>query len=582
MALTAWREGKQREAALLCADALNADPHQVDALLLMARLHDEQGERAQAADLLAGVLEIRPDCYEALVHRAALLQALLKPQEALECSQRALAIRPESAEALHLHGTALHALERDTEALACFDRALAIRPTFAEALNSRGDALRGLERHRDALACYRQALAIRPDYMQALYNRGVALDALKQHVEAVAAYGQVVAGPADSADAHLMRGNALRALDRLEEALASYERALEIQPHHAEALNNRGNVLRDLGRVEEALESYARVLSFRTEDAEAHWNASLALLTIGDYARGWAEYEWRWQTPGLKLPRHHVDKPLWLGQDDLEGKTVIVHPEQGFGDSIQMVRYVPPLAARGARVVLACHAWLAPLLATVAGVSAVVNPGEDPPAFDYHVPIMSLPHAFRTTLGDVPSQVPYLRAPEAAAQAWRRRLAPYGAHRKVGLVWAGNPKHTRDRSRSLAPELLARLLDLPDCAFFSLQKGDRAGELSRLDPGGERVVDYSHELETFGDTAGLIDALDLVISVDTAVAHLAGALAKPVWILLPFTPDWRWMLGREDSPWYPTARLFRQRTPGDWESVVAAITSSLGGTSDPA
>jgi len=252
----------------------------------------------------------------------------------------------------------------------------------------------------------------------------------------------------------------------------------------------------------------------------------------------------------------------------------VLHPEQGFGDTIQFVRYAPLVAARGARVVVACHALLTDLLRSIKGVQ-VIGTDEPPPAFDYHTPMMSLPRAFETRLDTIPASVPYLFAQPARLEAWRRRLAARGARQRIGLVWAGNPKYPRDRARSCAVERLAPLLMLRDCMFYSLQKGATAAEVVKLDPSGERVLDYSGELESFADTAALIGALDLVISVDTAVAHLAGALGKPVWILLPFAPDWRWLQEREDSPWYPTARLFRQPRRGDWDSVLERVAAEL-------
>lgn len=374
-----------------------------------------------------------------------------------------------------------------------------------------------------------------------------------------------------------MRGNALSALDRLEEAVVSYECALAMQPQNVEALNNLGSVLHRMGRLQEALAAYERVLEFRPGDAETLFNTSFVRLAMGDYERGWAEYEWRWQAPGPLRPQYatHEGAPFWLGEEDVSGRTVLVHPEQGIGDSIQMARYVPLLAARGARVVLACYPLLMDLFRSVGGVAALIETGGAIPAFDFHVSTMSLPRAFRTALATLPAQVPYLRAPAPAAEVWRRRLVPHAGRPKVGLVWAGNPKHARDRARSIPIEKLAPLLAATRCAFFSLQKGPAAERATEQSAGA--LIDYTVELASFGETAALIEALDLVISVDTAVAHLAGALGKPVWILLPTAPDWRWMHGREDSPWYPTARLFRQPASGDWDSVLRRLARELAG-----
>jgi hypothetical protein len=334
-------------------------------------------------------------------------------------------------------------------------------------------------------------------------------------------------------------------------------------------------VLCQLGRLQEAIAAFERVLALRPADGEAHFNSSFAYLLAGDYERGFREYEWRWEALRSKLPAAAAGKPLWLGEQDIAGRTLVVFAEQGFGDAIQMARYVPLLAARGAEVAIGCAPPLAALLASVPGVRTVFSSQETTLPFDYHVPIMSLPRAFHTTLASIPSQVPYLHAATPAADAWRARLAPHRASRKVGLVWAGNPKHRRDRIRSLSAELLAPLLDIAGCTFFSLQKDEAGASLAALDPRGERVLDYTTELATLADTAALISALDLIITVDTAVAHLAGALGRPVWVLLPEAPDWRWLRGRTDSPWYPSARLFRQSERGDWSGVVQKVASAL-------
>ena len=567
LALEAWGNGRADEAERLCRTFLEKEPDHLDVLLLLAAVRHEQEAVGEALELVRRALSAQPQCHEALVHQASLLLALRRPEEALASCARALEVRPQAASAMHLRGKALHALERYAEALAAFDAALALRPGFAEALNSRGDALRALNREREALESHRQALALRPDYAEALHSRAAAAVAIQQDARAQPR--------ASSAEALCVRGHALDALGRLEEALESYQRALALRPEHPEALNNLGNVLCQLGRTDEAIAAYERAHALRPGDAEAHFNSSFAYLATGDYERGWKEYEWRWEALHTPLPSQAAGKPLWLGQEDIAAKTLVVYCEQGFGDAIQMVRYVPLLAARGAEVAIACAPVLEDLLRTVAGARAVFSSHEPPLAFDCHIPIMSLPRAFNTTLASIPSQVPYLRAAAPAVEAWRARLASLGPGRRIGLVWAGNPRHRRDRARSIPVELLAPLLAAPGGTFFSLQKGEAGALLANLDPRGERVLDYSAELDSFAQTAALICALDLVISADTAVAHLAGALGKPVWVMLPFAPDWRWMRDRADSLWYPTARLFRQRERGDWKAVIQEVAIEL-------
>lgn len=464
-----------------------------------------------------------------------------------------------SADLHYNRGNALLAEGRHAEAAASYEQALALKPDDAEALNNLAVALHLLGRFEISLHMAERSLAIRPAYARALHNRGNALLALKRPEEALASYREAYAiSPEPAWMLHF--GHALQALERHEEALECYERAIAHEPRSGEAFGGRGNALQALNRHEAALESYRRALELDPDDAESHWNEALALLAVGDYARGWQEYEWRWRNPALGMPRRDPGKPLWLGREDLAGKTVLLHAEQGYGDAIQAIRYAPRVAARGARVVLVCQSSLRALFAGVEGVSTVVKDDEPLPHFDCHAPLMSLPLAFGTTLETIPS-APYLRASSP-------RKIESGKKLKVGLAWRGNPQFSRVRTKSFPFAELLPLLGLEPCAFYSLQPG--AAETHAA------LIDHTGDLEDFEDTAALIAGLDLVVSIDTAVAHLAGAMGKPVWILLPWHADWRWMRAREDSPWYPSARLFRQPAPGDWASVIHRVRDELG------
>lgn len=564
------------EEALQCFDrAVELDPSDAAALNNRGVVLRDLLRDADALASFDAALALRPEYPEALNNRGNALQALGRYTEAIESYERALRERPTYAEALNNRGNALLALDRCTEALENYHQALAIQPGYAEALSNRSTALLALCRPGEALEAAVQALEVHADYPEALGNRGKALQALGRHDEALQFYEEAHRlRPAD-ADGLNNLGNALHALGRYEEALERYEIALRIRPESVEALNNRGNVLQALRRPDEALASYARVLSIEPEDAEAHWNEALARLSVGDYERGWQKYEWRWCVPALGLPTRETRRRPWLGTEDVSGKTVLVHAEQGFGDAIQFVRYAPLVAARGARVVLACAEPLRALFETVQGVESVFVPEQSVPVFDFHVPLMSLPLAFRTTLDDLPSQVPYLHAPEKKAAAWHRRLAEQDSRLRVGLAWSGNPRFAAARLKGCPVERLKPLLSVPGCVFVSLQTGNAAVEAARLARGSSPVFEAGPELAGFDDTAALVAALDLVISIDTAVAHLAGALGKPVWIVLPYAADWRWLIDREDSPWYPTARLYRQPHPGDWASVVDRLATDL-------
>jgi len=478
----------------------------------------------------------------------------------------------ESADSLYNRGNALLAQGRHAEAQASYEQALALKPDDAEALNNLGVTRYLLGQHAAALEAAERALAIRPAYARALHNRGNALLALKRAEEALASYREAYALTPEPAW-RLHFGDALQALERHEEALECYERAIAHDPRRAEAFGGRGNALQGLNRHEEALASYLHALELDPGDPETHWNEALARLALGDYARGWEKYEWRWRNPSLHMPLPATDKPLWLGREDLAGKTILLHAEQGYGDAIQAIRYAPLVAARGARVLVHCRRSLASLFRSVAGVQAMVTPEEPLPRFDCHTPLMSLPLAFRTTLETIPAQVPYLSPSAALAGKWRRRLDAHDGRTKVGLAWRGNPQFSRVTTKSLPFPRLLPLVASRSCAFFNLQPG--AAETH------EALIDYASEFDSFDDTAALIANLDLVISIDTAVAHLAGALGKPVWILLPFSADWRWLRGREDSPWYPSARLFRQPALGEWDSVVDTAARELAKMAAP-
>jgi len=360
-------------------------------------------------------------------------------------------------------------------------------------------------------------------------------------------------------------------LNRPAEALLCYQRALAVKPDYAFALVNCGTALNYLGRDDEALASFDRALALEPELAEAHWNKGLLCLTRGDFAHGWDGFEWRWRRDSELKPRDFA-QPQWRGED-LAGKTILLHAEQGFGDSIQFVRYLPMVQAKGSRVVLELPDSLVPLTGDLARDATLVSPGAELPGFDVHCPLMSLPLAFGTTLDSIPARVPYLRVPAERLDTWRARL-PRTDTPRVGLVWSGKPSHKNDHNRSIALKRLAPLLKVPGICFVSLQREYREADLAILAQ-FPQVASLDEKLHDFADTAGIIEQLDLVIAVDTAVAHLAGALGKPLWLLISHIQDWRWLTGRSDSPWYPSARLFRQPRIGDWDSVIERVAAEL-------
>jgi tetratricopeptide (TPR) repeat protein len=376
-------------------------------------------------------------------------------------------------------------------------------------------------------------------------------------------------------EAHYNRGNALRELGRLEDAIASYERALRLRPDFLGPLVNRARTLRDLGRFGAALAGNARALALAPDLAEAHLNQAMIHLLQGDFARGLPEFEWRWRDAQLAAARRDFAVPRWHGDADLAGRTLLIHAEQGLGDTLQFARYAPLLAAAGARVVLEVQPPLKNLLRSLPGGIEVVARGDALPPFDLHCPLLSLPLALGTRLDSIPAAVPYLQPDTSRLASWQARLGPASGPR-VGLIWSGNPDHNNDRNRSLPLAALAPLFR-PELEFVSLQPAIRAADLETLHDLSLPLRHFGDDLHDFADTAALASCVDLIIAVDTAGAHLAGALGRPLWLLLPWLPDWRWLLGREDSPWYPTARLFRQPRTQDWASVLNAVARCLEG-----
>lgn len=552
------------DEALACYDSLIAlRPDHAGAQGARANALHMLGRLDQAVAAYDRALALDDADAEAWYNRGNALQALGLAREALGSHDRAVALRPGHVDAIYGQGNALQALGRPEEALARYDSALALKADHAEAWSSRGNALRALGRLDEALHSHERSIALKPDNADAQYNRGTVLRALGRPQAALRSHDRAIALKPDHPRAHASRGNALRDLGRLDEALASYARALELNPDHADTWSNRGTALQGLLRLEEALASYDRAIALRPEHVDAHFNRATALLLAGDFARGWREFEWRWRTQTRARPGS------WLGATPLAGRSIVLRCEQGLGDTLQFARYAPEVTARGARVILSVQAPLTRLMASL-DPEIEVRAAREAPAADLDCPLMSLPLAFGTTLDTIPAPPRYLAADPAMVAAWRARLP--ANRRRVGLVWSGNPAHRNDRHRSLPLEALTPLLDV-DAHWVALQKDIPDRDVVLLDR--LPLLRMGDELGDFADTAALIEALDLVITVDTSVAHLAGALGKPTWILLPFSPDWRWLTGRDDSPWYPSARLFRQTTPGDWAGVVRRVADAL-------
>jgi len=543
-ALALQRQGRLRDAEKLYARVLKAAPDNFDALNLLGTVKAQLGRLGEAHRLLSAAVKINPRAPQAWANLGKILHGLKREQEALGCLDKARALAPADVGILNDHANALLGMGRPAEALAEFREVLARVPDHAEAYINSGIAQAALGLPEEAVGEFERALSIAPGHPAAQYNRGIALFNLGRHAEAV--------------DAH--------------------DGALAAVPQHAGAWLNRGQALAALNRHQEAVASYGKAAAIRNDHPDVHFNEALALLALGEYRRGFEKYEWRWRRTGMAAQRSRGR--LWLGDYPLARKTILLHAEQGLGDTIQFARYAPLLAETGAKVVLEVQRELTTLMARLDGAASIVARGEAPPPFDVHCPLGSLPFAFKTEPATVPAQVPYLSADDAHLAKWSARIGAL-ARPRIALAWAGNATHVNDRNRSIAFSRLAPLFPphagdgRAGARFVSLQREVRTEDAEIL-AGESRIMHVGTELDDFADTAAVIALADLVISVDTAAAHLAGAMGRPVWVLIPFAPDWRWTLDGETSPWYPTARLFRQTALGDWDSVIARVAAELG------
>ena len=571
------RDLKRYEEALESYDyILKTKPDYAEALYNRGNALLDLKRYEQALESYNHALKIKPDYADALNNRGNALRSLKRYDQALESYDRALKIRPDYANALNNHGNTLLDLKRPDQALESYDRALKIKPDYAEALYNRGAALRALKRYEQALESYAHALRIKPDYVEAFYNRGDILFDLHRLEQALESFDCVLKIKPDYADALNNRGNVLLGLNRYEQAVESYDGALKIRPNYAKALYNRGNALLELKQLQAAIKSYDMAIILEPEYVEAHWNSGLCYLQLGNFERGWEKYEWRRQKNETQDKARKFLQPQWLGKESLQGKTIFLHSEQGLGDTLQFCRYTKQVAGLGARVILEVQKTLLNLLANLDGVAQLLTKGDVLPAFDFHCPLLSLPLAFKTNIESIPNTVPYLFAEKEQIIRWRQRLGVEGF--KIGISWQGSNTGKIDVGRAFSVDNFKLITKIPNVRLISLQKNEGIEQLKNL-PGDIKVEipgdDFDSGPDAFRDSAAIINNLDLVITSDTAIAHLAGALGCPTWVALKHVPDWRWMLEGSDSPWYPTMRLFRQKKRDDWEAVFNEMHREL-------
>ncbi len=566
------QEGRLAEAQALYIEVLAAVPGDFAAQLLLGILRNQQGRPQEALPLLAAALALDPDSDLALLNHGNALAAMGRDREAMTSFDHGLAVHPRHADLLNARGLLRHSRKEFQAALDDLDLALAIRPDFAEGWNNRGNVLQGLGRFADALTAFDRALALRPDYARGHNNRANALRRLGRLAEALADTDRALALDPGNAEALNDRGNVLQEMERLPEAIASYTGALALRPDYVDALNNRGTAHRESLQLGAALADFARAAEIAPDAAQAHWSRGIVKMLEGELGEGLKLYEWRKKLP-VPIEARHYRQPLWTGAEELTAKTLFLYIEQGLGDTILFYRYALMARARGARVILAVQDGLVRLLQDAGADIEILDSAGVPQDFDYHAPLMSLALAFGTTLATIPAPVPYLRAEPARAERWAARLGRDGF--KIGVSWRGAATIP---GRSFPLAALASISRLPNVRLISLQKDAGAEEIAASGAVVEKLgEDFDAGPDAFLDSAAVMENLDLVITLDSAAAHLAGALGRPCWVALKQVPDWRWFLGRADSPWYPQMRLFRQPAPGDWTSLFAGMEAQLRG-----
>ena len=564
--------GKLEEAVFSYETSLALEPENCEVLKNKGITLQDLGRFDEAVSTYRKVLAIDPTETESLNNLGVVYTIQNSFDDALQALSQAIVLNPAYSEAHYNRANAYSAISQHERALTDYKNAILLNSSFAQAHKKQGDTLLELHRLQEALDSYTLAIGQGLETCQLYNNRSVVLSKLAKFDEAVSSARKALELDSSYVEAWSNLGFALRHQNQYREAVSSYRSALDLNPEHLESNYNLGSLLYTLGEGREARRYYDRALSADPAHPLANWNKSLLLLLLGDYLEGWALYEWRLKSDdaGSKYPS--FSEPAWRGDEDIQGKRLLIHAEQGLGDMLQFCRYAPLVLERGAEVILEVPRPLVSVIETLHPDISVVIKGEQLPEFDFHCPVMSLPYAFKTTLATIPSAEKYLSSDAAKVAVWSKKLGEKTGKR-VGLVWSGAPGHQNDHNRSIALSDLTPLLDMP-CEWHSLQKDYRSTDIDTLAT-LPQLHQHQDALTDFSDTAALIECMDLVITVDTSVAHLAGALGKPVWVLLPHVPDFRWLLERTDSPWYPSARLFRQSEIGQWESLIREVRSRV-------
>ena len=570
LAIQHHQAGRLAEAEAFYRQILSRVPNHPDALHLMGVLAGQAGRADVAVDLIGRAIAINPRTADYYCNLGEIYRRSGRLDEAISSFRRAIELRPDYVMAYSNLGVALRDAQKPNEAIEAFRRAIELGGNFAELYGNLGNALRDNGQLDAAIAAYEQAIVLKPNYAMGFNNLGVALRDKKRLPEAAAAIRRAIELEPNDTETHYNLGGILMEAREFDAAREAFAAAIRLNPNHANAHNNLGSCWMMQQEPANALPEFERAIQLDPNLATAHFNRGLAYLTLGDFRDGLPDYEWRAKVkPQFIFMREGSSRPRWDGQP-LEGRTIFLHAEQGFGDTIQFVRFVPLVHERGGRVILGVQPQLERLMQQVPGVERILSSIEPELQYDVHCPLLSLQLALGMNLASIPREIPYLKADVVPAAQWKSRMSEIPG-KKVGLAWAGSAMNDQDSIRTISLRQFALLASIKGVQFFSLQKGDALKE----SPDGLQLFDWTNDLHDFSDTAGLIANLDLIITVDTAVAHLAGAMGKPVWILIPHSPDWRWMTGREDSPWYPTARLFRQTKLGDWSGAIEKVAGEL-------
>ncbi len=546
-------------------------PMNFDQTLQLAVQHHQAGRFPQAEQLYRQVLNVQPQNPDAMHLLGVLAQQVGKLDIAVQLISRAISIKPnEPLYYANLSEAWRRAGRPDQSELVC-RRGIEVDPNFFTNYINLGVALQELRKFGEAVDVLKRATQMDPKSSQAWTNLGNALINTGDLDGAIAMGRKAVEVQPDYSVAHNNLAAALEKKDFLKEAENEYRRACELQPDFAEAWNNLGSVIRRQGDLRTAMHFWRKSVEARYEYGEAHWNLALAALQLGEFEEGWQNYEWRFKCDHSRNYWREYPVPRWTGFD-LTGKKILLYPEQGFGDVIQFGRFIPEVVARGGTVILQCHKELVPLMKACEGVSQVISEHDTPPPFDTYLPLLSLPSVLKTTLQTLPVKIPYIRVDPAKREHWKKRIQSEPGRLKVGLVYFGRP--TPDPKRSCQFAEFAPLADVEDITYFSLQKGHAVDQLKDAPP-HMKLVNLDPELHDFADTAAALEALDLLISIDTAAAHLAGAIGVKTWVMIPYACDFRWFINRDDCPWYPGMRLFRQKKMDDWGEVILRIRDEL-------